>query len=75
MRLRVRFTHFVHLTCQGDITVGLLLGDIYYKGQGAAIDYARAMAVYKIAAERGDAWCQSKVGDMYNIGEGPVYPL
>ena len=35
-----------------------------------AIDYPRAMAAYKIAAEAGDAMSQWQVGIMYYCGEG-----
>ena len=35
-----------------------------------AIDYPRAMAAYKIAAEAGDAVSQSQVGIMYCKGRG-----
>ena len=43
---------------------------VYYWGQGAAIDYPRAMAAYKVGAEGGDALCQYQVGIMYVYGEG-----
>ena len=35
-----------------------------------AIDYARAMAAYKVGAEGGDVVCQYQVGIMYVFGEG-----
>ena len=35
-----------------------------------AIDYPRAMAAYKIAAEAGDALSQHQVGIMYCMGRG-----
>ena len=35
-----------------------------------AIDYPRAMAAYKVGAERGDAPCQNQVGFMYREGHG-----
>ena len=35
-----------------------------------AIDYPRAMAAYKIAAEAGDALSQSQIGLMYCYGHG-----
>ena len=43
---------------------------MYYWGQGVAIDYPRAMAAYKIAAEAGDALSQHQVGIMYYQGQG-----
>ena len=47
-----------------------LLGSLYLWGQGVAIDYARAMAVYQVGAEAGDARCQCEVGLMYCKGQG-----
>ena len=35
-----------------------------------AIDYARAMAAYKVGAEGGNAQCQYQVGMMYCHGDG-----
>ena len=46
------------------------IGTIYFWGQGVAIDYARAMAVYQVGAEAGDARCQCEVGIMYAHGQG-----
>ena len=43
---------------------------MYYCGKGVAIDYERAMAAYKIAAEAGDAGSQHQVGWMYYEGLG-----
>ena len=48
----------------------MLIGAIYTWGQGVAVDYKRAMAAYKIAAEEGDAICQYELGVMYSKGEG-----
>ena len=47
-----------------------MIGSIYCWGQGVAIDYARAMAAYKVAAEGGDAVSQHQVGFMYREGLG-----
>ena len=46
------------------------LAGVYFWGQGVAIDYPRAMAAYKIAAEAGDAVSQYQVGWMYYNGLG-----
>ena len=46
------------------------IGSIHYWGQGAAIDYPRAMAAYKVGAEGGLAVCQHQVGFMYCDGRG-----
>ena len=43
----------------------MTIGSIYYWGQGAAIDYPRAMAAYKVGAEGGHAACQFAVSMMY----------
>ena len=46
------------------------VGGIYHWGQGAPIDYPRAMAAYKVGAEGGHAGSQWMVGSMYFIGQG-----
>ena len=46
------------------------LGSLYLWGQGVAIDYSRAMALYQVGAEAGDARCQFEVGAMYYFGDG-----
>ena len=40
---------------------------MYFWGKGVAIDYPRAMAAYKIAAETGHAVSQHQVGSMYKL--------
>ena len=55
---------------QGHIKAAEFLGGIYFWGQGVAIDYERAMAAYKIAAEAGHALSQCQVGAMYYYGHG-----
>ena len=55
---------------QGHIEAAQLTGQIYYFGQGVAIDYPRAMAAYKIGAEAGNAGCQYQLGVMYQHGRG-----
>ena len=47
-----------------------MIGSIYCWGQGVAIDYARAMAAYKVDAKAGDAVSQYQVGMMYYKGYG-----
>ena len=49
---------------QGHIEAAATIGCIYYWGQGVAVDYARALAAYKIGAEAGDAGCQCSLGFM-----------
>ena len=53
---------------QGHILAATAIGDIFFWGKGVAIDYPRAMAAYKIAAEAGDALSQYQVGIMYCMG-------
>ena len=55
---------------QGHIEAAADLGAVYFWGKGAAIDYPRAMAAYKVGAEGGDAVCQCEVGMMYCMGRG-----
>ena len=58
------------LSLQGHILAAQAIGDTYFWGKGVAIDYPRAMAAYKIAAEAGDAVSQHQVGAMYYMGRG-----
>ena len=55
---------------QGHIEAAQAIGYLYFWGKGVAIDYPRAMAAYKIAAEAGDADSQFQVGMMYCDGDG-----
>ena len=55
---------------QRHLKASLLIGSIYYLGQGVAIDYPRAMAAYKVGAEGGVAVCHHQLGSMYYSGEG-----
>ena len=56
--------------CQGHLGAAHAIGCIYFWGHGAAIDYPRAMAAYKVGAEGGHAVCQHQVGMMYYYGRG-----
>ena len=55
---------------QGHLDAAEAIGDIYYWGKGVTIDYARAMAAYKVGAEGGNAVCQYMVGYMHKYGQG-----
>ena len=55
---------------QGHLGAAEAIAGIYFWGQGAAIDYARAMAAYKVGAEGGDAGCQYSLGSIYIHGVG-----
>ena len=48
----------------------MLVGSIYFWGQGVAVDYPRAMAAYKVGTKEGDTTCQYQVGIMYYEGFG-----
>ena len=50
------------LPLQGHILAAQAIGDVYGWGKGVAIEYPRAMAAYKIAAEAGHALSQYQVG-------------
>ena len=67
-------THPFYLTTplplQGHIRAAAAIGEAYYWGRGVAIDYPRAMAAYKIAADAGDTLSQYQVGMMYCNGLG-----
>ena len=52
---------FFHSSQQGHINAAEKVGSIYFFGQGAAIDYPRAMAAYKVGAEGGDAACKHQI--------------
>ena len=69
-----RAHHFCRTTppisVQGHIEAAEDIGDVYFWGKGVAIDYPRAMAAYKVAAEAGDALSQHQVGMMYCDGDG-----
>ena len=43
---------------------------MYFWGEGVAVDYPRAMASFKVAAEAGDAMGMWQVGAMYRDGLG-----
>jgi len=55
---------------QGHVDAAVLIGSIYLWGQGVAVDYARAMAGYKVGAKAGHPVCQFQVGTMSFRGIG-----
>ena len=67
---RSPFCPTASLSLQGHILAAQAIGDVYCFGKGVAIDYPRAMAAYKIAAEAGDADSQLILGMMYFNGHG-----
>ena len=44
--------------------------DMYNKGQGVAQDYKEAVKLFRVAAAKGDALAQGKLGNMYLDGHG-----
>ena len=70
MRTSIRTHPLTPPVWQGHIGAAHAIGAIYNWGQGASIDYPRAMAAYKVGAEGGDTVCQYAVGIMYYYGEG-----
>lgn len=55
---------------QGDSGDQLLLGSMYYLGNGVAQDYAKAAYWLSKAAQQGDAKAQVMLGEMYHDGTG-----
>ena len=47
-----------------------VLGNVYYKGEGAPQDYAEAARWYRLAADQGLAESQHMLGVMYDRGDG-----
>ncbi len=54
----------------GDARAAWLLGDMYARGRGVAVDPQRALAWKERAADSGDAAAQFAVGEMYAQGRG-----
>ena len=52
-------------TWQGHVQAALSVAFAYYKGQGVAVSYPRAMSAARVGGEGGDAACQYMVGTMY----------
>lgn len=55
---------------QGNSDAAYNLAVIHQYGDGVPLDYAKAMAWYRMAAEKGDKVSQFQVGLMYQIGQG-----
>ncbi len=63
------------LADKGDSKAQILLGDLFFKGQGVLHNYSMAWQWYKRAATNGDAEAQFKIGTMYQKGLGVPYYL
>ena len=57
---------------QGDATAQCNLGEMYYKGEGVALDYTEAVKWYRRAAEQGLAVAEYALGYSYTNGHGVV---
>lgn len=55
---------------QGNSDAAYNLAVIHQYGDGVPLDYAKAMAWYRMAAEKGDKVSQFQIGLMYQIGQG-----
>jgi len=55
---------------QGHSGAQVALGDMYYKGEGVAKDYAEAVKWFRKAAEQGNSYAQFSLGWMYAKGGG-----
>ena len=61
---------FEPLAEQGDARAQVMLGFMYYAGQGVPQDHAEAVKWYRNAAEQGAAAGQFNLGTMYYEGKG-----
>ncbi|HWA43314.1 MAG TPA: SEL1-like repeat protein [Hypericibacter adhaerens] len=57
------------LADKGDARAQVMMGDLYYYGNGVAKDLAEALRWYRKAADQGDAQAQYYVGYAYRYGE------
>ena len=64
------FNQAQQLANQGNVSAQYSLGHMYYSGEGARQDYAKAVEWYTKAANQGDADAQYNLGVMYKNGEG-----
>ena len=64
------YQQWVPLAEQGDAPAELMLGLMYYNGQGVPQDYAEAVKWFRLAAEQGHAKAQSILGAIYATGHG-----
>lgn len=55
---------------QGNVDAQLVLGSMYYSGEGVTRDYSKAVYWLRKAAEQGNADAQCNLGGRYYLGEG-----
>lgn len=63
----------IHLSAsasQGRPRAQTLLAYLLASGQGGEVDQSRAIRLYKLAAEHGDADAQNNLGEIYEMGRG-----
>ena len=64
------FKLWLPLAEQGNATSQLLVGMMYFEGQGVKQDDFEAVKWFRKAAEQGNAYAQNKLGTMYYYGRG-----
>ncbi|MEO5939064.1 MAG: tetratricopeptide repeat protein [Sphingomonas sp.] len=64
------FTWFVKAAAQGHLMALNMVGRCYDLGWGVAIDKARAVECYRVAAERGLDWAMYNYATLLALGEG-----
>jgi TPR repeat protein len=57
---------------QGDTSAQIILGRMYFQGQGVSQDYKTAAKWFRLAAEQGDETAQYNLGGMYVDGAGVI---
>ena len=55
---------------QGNVDAAYNLAVVHQHGDGVALDYAKALTWYRVAAEKGDKVSQVQIGLMYQTGQG-----
>lgn len=63
-------TYLAQSASQGRPRAQTLLAYLLTGGQGGAVDVSRAIRLYKLAAERGDADAQNNLGEINEMGRG-----
>tara|TARA_Y100000590_G_scaffold179444_2_gene204559 strand:+ start:5423 stop:6049 length:627 start_codon:yes stop_codon:yes gene_type:complete len=58
------------LAREGSSNAQLLLGNMFYLGQGTPQNYETALKWYRLAAKQGNAMAQTSLGGMYYQGKG-----
>jgi TPR repeat protein len=65
---------YYRLSASQHLDAGLRsLGFMHFKGWGVAQDYAKALQLYRLAADQGDGQALYNVADFYNYNHGGVF--